>query len=69
MRYSKLVRVVDKVDHDKLSADALLAWSLHDRRLVKGGCIGVDGKDDIALAQSFDTTEHNDLLLRQVKDW
>jgi hypothetical protein len=65
---SKFVRIIDKVDHDKLSADALFARRLYHCRLIKGGGIGVDGKDGVALGESFNAAQHNDLLLGQVKN-
>ena len=48
---AKLVTVVDKVDHNILllvtggaGGGLLLARRLHHSRLVKGGCVGVDGE-------------------------
>ena len=70
VRHSKFIRVVDKVDHDKLSRRrGCFPRRLYDSGLIEGCRVGINGKNNVTLAESFDTSKDHDLLFREVEDW
>lgn len=68
MRNSEFIRIVHKGDHDELAADTLFSRRLYNCRWVKGGRVGVDGKDRIAFREPINGSQHNNLLIRQIED-
>lgn len=62
-----LVAVIHKLNHDKSTSTAHLSGCLGYGGRVKRGCVGVNSKHRIASTRILEGSQHNNLIVRQIK--